>query len=301
MGVVKLSEYFNSMRYWWPKVAELDIPKPATVIEPLEDIVEDVFRCVLSEGEDRGACSAAKEKAQTLATTLDKAVKERLGGYPVFMRTDYSSCKHYSAQVFGKPLYRIDSKEDFIKHIFPLIAECHSYIPARTPFGPPRPSAIVLREWLNIEKWTDKLPGFYGNIEVRVITKNGRVARVFPYYHRTGIEKHFSDAGPEVFEEYRERYVQAILEGLTEIVEYADKIASAPGIRRRGWSIDLALVNKDGKRVWYFIDMALAEASWAPTRETEEDRIIDTALDQLCRSVVKKYDIELVRELANSD
>ena len=271
-----MDESMNSMLYWWPRVENLSAPKPITAVHNIEDIVEDVFLCILTEGGE--ACKKAKVEVRELATRLDDMVRKNIGGYPVFMRTDYSSCKHYSTRIFGKPLYRIDSMNDFVRHIFPLIAECHSYIPARTPFGPPRPSAVVLREWLNIEKWTDKLPGPYGNIEVRVITENGSVIKIFPYYHRSGIERYFRSSDPEVLEDYRRNYVRAILEGIREIVVHAEAVATAPGIREYNWSIDLALVNKDGKRMWYFIDMALAEASWVPEHETEEDKLINLAL-----------------------
>jgi len=272
-------EFLNSMVYWWPRVVRLPVPKPTTVLITIEDIVDDVFVCTLSEGEDRNACKRAREKLDALSGLLDEYVRKYIGGYPVFLRSDYTSCKHYPEDVLGKPIYRIDSPDEFRPHITQLIVECHEFIPVRGVFGMPRPNAVAVREWIRVEKWTDKIPRFYGNLEVRVFVKGGAVERIYPYYHISGLKKYVLSKMSnvdyeEILREYRSRYVQTIIDGVDEITRLAETIARADGIREHDWSIDFVLAEVKGRKAWVFIDMALAEASWRPEEETDEDKLI---------------------------
>ena len=268
----------NSMLYWWPRIVKIDVPKPKTVMVNIDDFVDDVFECYYSEWSDERACKSTAENVRSIAAILDEAVKEHLGGYPVFMRSDYTSCKHFSIR---RPLYRVESAEEFYRKIIPLIAECHEPVPAENPFGAPRPNAIAVREWLRIARWTDAVPGFYGNIEVRVIVEDGRVADVFPYYHISGLDEHVvrsEEQKRKVHGDYYGVYLPAVEEGLETIRKYAEKIASLPGIREYNWSMDFALVETGGgRREWYLIDMALAEHSWRPQREKRREEKLAVA------------------------
>ena len=262
----------NSMLFWWRYVVGLPVPKPRTVIIEIEDRTVDLmFKCL---DEDVEACREASREIKSLIELLDDCVKE-VGGYPVFMRTDQTSCKHYSLR---NPVYRVEKKEDFAK-LFTLIVECHEMASVAV-FGPPRPRAVAIREWLDIDTWTDLLPGFYKNVEVRVIAEKGRVTDIWPYYHWSGLEEHFRDRVDlkKLRQDYLSKYVATVSRELGKIAEYASIIARAGELASYSWSIDFARVNGE----WYFIDMALAEASWKPEKRLNED----IALREKLRSIV---------------
>ena len=263
---------------------KLDVPKPLTAVVTVSDVVDDVFRCFMSEGADAVACGTAREKVRAVSALLDELVTEHLGGYPSFLRSDYTSCKHGPPLKSKHPLYRIDSADDFPAHIHTLITECHEPVPHHGFFGAPRPSALAVREWLDIVAWTEELPEPYRNTEVRVFVEGGEVVEVYPYYHRSGLEDYLlrkARRRSTVLRDYAENYVPAITSSLEEIVRYAKAVAGAEGLREHGWSIDFALVEKNGRRAWYFIDMALASTSWRPRRRTAEDEWVTTELREL--------------------
>ena len=248
----------NSMLYWWPLVKDLPIPKPKTVIIELrEEDVDMFFDCYFEEvdgGRGRG-CEKFRRRLKEIFGELKKAV-EVLGGYPVFLRTDYTSGKHYS---YRDPLYRVDNEKDFGKVWF-LICECHEPLDVHFLL-PPRPNALIVREWLNIGKWTNIIDR-YNTVEVRLFIKGGKVVEAYPYYHWSGIEERLSKRLGEKIKELRrdyERYVGIIKEDLDVLLKYAGVIAE----KVEGyWSVDFAKSDKG----WYFIDMALGEYSWKPRK-----------------------------------
>jgi len=257
----------NSMLCWWPKVEKVDVPKPKTIVLKIKsEIIGSIFSCYFSEGKDREECEKAGNGIQFIASIIDEKVKTDLNGYPVFMRSDYSSCKHSG---WKNPLYRINDLFDFKNKIMPFIAECHDISSKPSIFGPPAPHAIAVREWLNIIKWTDVLPSLYGNIEVRVIVSKGKVSNIFPYYHISGLEAHvlkyIENASREkARKDYYNIYVPMVESAAEILGEYAEKIVKDSGLHADDWSVDFALVNKNGKKEWYFIDMALEKDSWKP-------------------------------------
>ncbi len=255
MGIDK-----NSMLYWWKLVKDLPIPKPKTIIIKLKDKDSyNFYFCFWEhlEGNESEECIKFRKRAKEIFNELKEAVN-KLGGYPVFLRTDYTSGKHYS---YSNPLYRINDEKDLDK-VWTLIAECHD--PGGF-FAPPLPNAIVLREWLNIEKWTN-LINRYNTIEVRLFIKDGRVVEIYPYYHWSGLEERVSDdILEELRKDYEENLVGAIKRDLNEIIKYAEIIAERVG---GYWSVDFAGTDKG----WYFIDMALGKRSWKPKETDELDR-----------------------------
>jgi len=129
------------MLYWWELVKDLPVPKPKTVIVKLRD--EDVamfFDCffALEEGRRSEECVEFRSRVREILEELKRAA-EQVRGYPVFLRSDYTSGKHYS---YRNPLYRIESPKDFAK-IWNLICECHEPMPYAF-FMPPRPNALVV-------------------------------------------------------------------------------------------------------------------------------------------------------------
>ena len=272
----------NSMLYWWGLVRDASVPKPKTIIVRLEERDVDMFfRCYEDPGE-RGECREFRRRINRIFEELKEAV-ESLGGYPVFLRTDYTSGKHYS---YVNPLYWLGQEADLWK-VWPLICECHE--PFETGvFAPPRPHALVVREWLDIERWTDRLPR-YNTVEARLFIRNGEVEEVYPYYHWSGIIEHYrrQEIGASIFfsanpapvirtlrreieetrRDYEKNLVERIKRDLGLLVKYGRIISE----RIEGyWSVDFVLAGGE----WYFIDMAVGEASWKPRKLDETDVIL---------------------------
>jgi len=252
----------NSMLYWWDLVKDLSIPKPKTIVIKLREEDVDMFLyCYFEEvsGKKSKSYERFRGRLKEIFGELKKAV-EVLGGYPVFLRTDYTSGKHYS---YRDPIYRINNEKDLSK-VWVLICECHEPLDVHFLL-PPKPHALVLREWLNIEKWTNIIDR-YNTVEARLFIKGGKAVEAYPYYHWSGLEERISKRLGEKIKELRrdyERYVSIIKEDLDVLLKYAGVIAE----KVEGyWSVDFVRTD----RGWYFIDMALGalgEYSWKPKGE----------------------------------
>jgi len=259
----------DSMLYWWELVKDLPVPKPKTKILRLdEETVMKFFRFPneLSKEEKKEFL----KKVEEIIEQLKKFARE-LGGYPVFLRTDYTSGKFIPLK---EPLYMIKSEDDFRK-IWNLICECHE--PADVHFLlPPKPNALILREWLNIEKWTNVIER-YNTIEVRAFIKDGDVVEIYPYYHFEELLQHLPRRLDiielEKLKKDYEQYVKVIERDLQQIAKYSLIIArKVEGY----WSVDFA---KAGK--WYFIDMATGKLSWRPEKMDEYDKRLNRKLKKL--------------------
>ena len=252
----------NSMLYWFEKVRKLPVPKPKTAILKLdEQLVDEIFECYYS---DRRSAEL-EVKIEEVYRLLRRCVIA-VGGFPAFLRSDQTSGKNFV--VSGEPLYLLKNEGDFEK-IWALIVECHEPMNILM-FAPPKPKALVVREWLKIERWTGKITK-YNTIEVRVFAEKGEIKKIYPYFHWSGLKRHLAYLGASeesLYEDYVGNYLVAIKRGLRDIIRYAKTISS---IFDEEWSIDFALAN--GK--WFFIDMALAETSWRPSEEDETDRLLE--------------------------
>jgi len=255
----------NSMLYWWGLVKDLPVPKPRTRILRLDERTVRMFFEFphLPREEKRKFTRKVEEIIEQL-----RGFAEELGGYPVFLRSDYTSGKFC---YYDDPLYMIRSEEDF-KKIWSLICECHEPLDVHFLL-PPRPNALIVREWLNIEKWAGVIKR-YNTIEVRVFIKDGSVVEIYPYYHFEELLKHLPRRLDiielEKLKKDYEQYVKIIERDLQQIVKYSSIIArKVEGY----WSVDFA---KAGE--WYFIDMATGELSWMPQRMDEFDRRLNALL-----------------------
>ena len=262
--------YASSMLCWWPRLKGR-VRAPETVLVPLYGLEGLVDAAIL---EERPPAGQLAELGRRLVNALS-VVRP-----PVFIRTDQSSCKHW---LFDGPPVASNAAEALTKAL--LVLQCHEPFDQRL-FGPPRPRALAVREVLIPEKWLDaeryKLRWFQGNIEVRVVVKEGRIEAIYPYYHIAGFEEYEYDVmeehGDEIRRAYHERYVATIVKTIDDLLRQAEAAAKALG-RDCNWSIDLMYARRRGEETpkWYVIDAALLEASWLPPRTTEEDEMIAEA------------------------
>lgn len=217
----------SSMLYWWEKVKNLPIPKPRTIIVPFKDPGKDFQRL--------------KEAARKI-------------GYPIFLRTDHTSGKHY----FYKTCY-VPSEDELVYHVNELL----EFSDMAGIIGLPV-NAFVVREYIELDWRFRAFLGLPIAPEYRFLVRDGKVERYFPYWPKSAI-KFFRDDGPSNWEMLLEQMYEETKGDIPLLSKYALLVAKAV---EGFWSVDFAKA-RDG--TWYLIDMARGEVSWTPEM-TKEDR-----------------------------
>lgn len=220
----------TSLCYWWPKVKDLGIPVPRTMILPVD---AELFMPVF-DGEPL---------APAFAESLHKVAADF--GFPLFLRTDLQSGKHG-----WKDTCYIPDPARFERNVLGVVEE---NLLGACSFGPMF-EALVFREFLELET---SFIAFYGDMPVnkerRYFVRDGAVVCHHPYWPPHSIEGHTEDRDwPGKLAELNEE----IGEEVTLLSRYALLVSAAlPGF----WSVDFAKA-KDGK--WYLIDIALGGESY---------------------------------------
>jgi len=218
----------SSMFYWYPKIKYLDIPQPKTEMYRFN---EGEFKILQRE---EGIPKSIFENILPLTEKI---------GFPLFMRTDNSSCKHG----WKKTCY-VPSIDKLDNHIMELLTNS-----AMQGWMSYCDKGLALRKYVPL---ITKFTAFYGefpvNKERRYFIKDGRLQCRHPYWYPDAIEN------PSVVN------WSALLDGLNRetpqevllLTKYAQKVAD---IFDGYWSVDFAK-GKNGK--WYLIDMAEGEKSF---------------------------------------
>ena len=220
------------MNYWYPKIKHLDVPMPKTEI-PVTKNIRDWWS--LLDGED----PLSEDEKQSIR---DAATK--VGGYPVFMRSDLCSGKHSFEQTCF-----IQNEEDVIRHIWAIVDEnccCDCAM-----------ESIVIREYIPPAATFKAFRGLPIAMERRYFVRDGEVVCHHPYWIADAIRH----PDKENWEELLERLNYETNYQIEWLTRYAEQIARELG---GDWSIDFML-GMDGK--WYMIDMATAMQSWHPPCE----------------------------------
>lgn len=229
----------NSMLYWYPKIKDLPIPMPRTVIWRIPKKYypkiwwnEGIVRKMLKENENE----------------IKKVAKKV--GYPLFLRTDQASGKHG----WEKTCY-VESEDVLLDHAYNVIEFNMIADLLGLPF-----KALVFREFIEMD-W--KFKAFHGNLPIpperRYFIKDGKVVEHFPYWIEDAIAKGVSRNLPENWRELLAEMNRETEEEVKLLTEYAEMVAK----RVEGyWSIDFCRA-RDG--TWYLIDMAAGEDSWRPS------------------------------------
>lgn len=218
----------TSMNYWYPKIKHLDIPMPQTEIPVTKDINE-WFR--LLDGED----PLSEDEKQ-----LIRDAAKRVGGYPVFMRSDLCSGKHSF-----KDTCFVRNEEDVIRHIWSIVDENGCAGCAM--------ESIVVREYIT-PAW-----GFRAFRELpiaperRYFVRDGEVVCRHPYWIPDAIRQPDSDSWRTLLAKMNVEHDEVPM-----LTGYAEQIAQELGGE---WSIDFMLGADD---TWYMLDMATAVESWHP-------------------------------------
>lgn len=236
-----MREDLNSMTYWWPRVCNLDVPMPETIIVPVDGA--ELYRTL--------------DGAEVPADILTKleAMAGRLG-YPVFLRTDHTSAKHD----YRETCY-VRDKAALAGNIYRLIEASALADFAGLPVG-----ALVLRRFLRLADGFEAFNGLPIAPERRFFVRDGEVQCSHPYWPEGAIEQGYHHE--PLRDDWRQRLASLNKFGPGEhlLPEYAKALGVALG---GYWSVDFAFGNvgphhsmRDER--WYFIDAATGERSWHP-------------------------------------
>lgn len=233
----------NSMLYWWPKIARLNIPMPKTIVVPVDINYYPAF-----DGDDVEGWDGFATKLKAAAAVM---------GYPLFMRGDQMSAKHQY-----KDSCHVTDADAILRHFW-VLAEDH----AMCDMMGRDMRAIFLRELLSLES---PFTAFIGELPIakerRYFVTGDEVVCWHFYWPTEAVAR----GGPNLPDGW-----EKMLDDLREVTAGENALlmrhAKAVGKVMGGyWSIDFAKAT-DG--TWYLIDMARGECSWHPQCE-ENVRIV---------------------------
>ncbi len=245
----------NSMTYWWPRIKQLDIPTPGTVIVPINMPYQHILGIV--DGDEAAAKAWDLQHPPMLAAANEM-------GFPVFLRTDYLAAKHdWKKSCFWTDPTRIRY------HISELVET--------TAMADLSLEAMVIREYIEMDSTFTAFSGDMPiNPERRYFINKGEIQCHHHYWIEDAVLdgncKHLltiDDKTGEITNEERiprglpVNWKSLLAETNTETDEevkllsrYARQVIEVmPGY----WSVDFCKA-KDGR--WILIDMAQGAASW---------------------------------------
>lgn len=218
----------TSLLYWWPKVKDLGIPVPKTVILETD---RQTLRSVLE-----GPWPAH------LAVHVYEAARQI--GFPLFLRTDMASGKHG-----WKETCYVDREEILLANARGVIEENEIGIIGLDY------RALVFREILDLESY---FLAFRGDLPIarerRYFIRDGRVECHHPYWPEDAIRHPSRD-------DWRVLLVNLNHQPFSEIELLTSHARKVGTVLDGYWSVDFAMTH-DG--TWWLIDMAEGQKSWHP-------------------------------------
>jgi len=234
----------SSMLYWYPKIKDLDIPQPKTIVLEFLGYTSGDWCGFVDDGFPKDMIAKIKV-----------ACKEF--GYPVFIRTDSASGKHdWKKSCF------VESEDKLVGNLsrvveFNLIASI---------MGLPM-NAIIVREYVPMK---NLFTAFYGempvNPEIRFFAKDGEILCKHWYW----IEEAITNPSVKNWKEIMKKEKKS-LEGRKDLFLF-DKALRVASEFKGCWSIDFCK-SKDG--IWYLIDMAVGNESWHPENCSNHKKIME--------------------------
>lgn len=229
-----MKEDKTRLSYWFPLIEAAGLPVPKTVILPtLSESQEDGLFNLVGDG-------IKWDGLKPMADGIAEAAKDF--GFPFFLRTDYSSAKHY-----WKDTCFVEKREGLEDHIhqiaeFSLMADI---------------MGLPIDRWI-VREFLPTTPAFYAfrdmpiTREFRLFVRDGIIEHIQPYWPEHAIEDH------EGFcEDWRERlkFLSELGDDRQAITDLALQASVAcPGF----WSVDCLHTT----RGWFITDMAEGEKSY---------------------------------------
>jgi len=214
------------MLYWWPRIKDLPVPQPKTIIVPVA--VRALSKCWDQD----------IEPLKPFIPALEAAGCEI--GYPLFLRTDILSAKHE----WEDSCY-LQREEDLLHHIWTLVDTNFSI------FGP-GPSALVFRQYIPL---ASRFTAFSGNLPIaperRYFVRDGIVQCHHAYWPADSI---WGASVPD-WQELLALMNKEIRAEIPRLTSYAELVGT---VLEGYWSVDFALAED---RQWLLIDCAEGEKS----------------------------------------
>lgn len=218
----------SSMFYWFPLIKDLPIPQPKT----------EMYRFDEMELE-----SLQQEQFPESIFEHVKPLAEKIG-FPLFMRTDQSSCKHGWKQTCYVP-----SLEKLKSHTSELLME--SMMQGWMSYTD---NGLALRQYIPL---TTAFTAFHGdfpiNKERRYFIRDGKVQCHHAYWYPSAIEGHTKQKDWRRTVNRLNKETETEVKRLTELAEIVGTVVEGY------WSVDFALGKES---LWYLFDMAEGEKSF---------------------------------------
>jgi len=220
----------NSMFYWWPKVKNLSIPQPQTIMVEIPDLNLNVL-----DGKP-------DQNYSNFLVAVEGAAKQI--GFPCFIRGDQCSNKHD-----WKESCYVPDKKSVRSHVRNIIEFTYMV----DMLGEMDFKGVAVRELLDL---VQAFKAFWGKMPVccerRYFAKDGKVVCWHPYWPPMSIKM------PSIknWQQALARLQTASTFEIELLTEHAETISKEVG---GYWSIDFCKT-KTGK--WYLTDMATADTSF---------------------------------------
>ncbi len=223
----------SSMLIWYPRIKKLPIPQIKT--EMVKTGYKPLYEWLVKQ----------KPIPEELMTQINKAM-DKIGKFPMFMRTDQASGKHN-----WKRTCYVGSRDNFKKNLASLIEEHEMQNMA----GELSYEAVVFREFIELET---AFTCFYGdfpiNKEVRCFIKDGNVQDIRSYWVKQAVKE-----GEPEDKDWESKLAQLKKYSENDLDEIKKQLTEVCKEFKEYWSVDFAKA-KNG--IWYLIDMARGEVSY---------------------------------------
>jgi hypothetical protein len=226
----------SSMLNWYPRIKK-HLHTPHTIILALTDRELSLIRSALD----------GKPLPKNLITKIQKTA-EKVGGYPLFLRSDQGSGKHMWRDTCCVP-----GSEFLIPHVINL-AEWHEMAGIMGL----KWDALVFREFLPLKAAFHAFDGMPVSRERRVFVRDGLVECRHPYWPEEAICEDRLNPLPSDWKD-RLAWINTERSDEGQILHDASTFGQIMG---GYWSVDFAC---DDRGIWWMIDAARGEISWHPS------------------------------------
>ncbi len=221
----------NSAILWLPKIVELGLPTPKTVMIPYDHF--KIVSFIESEREE--------EYFNQIVSNISSACDEIK--YPCFIRTDLASAKH------GGPSSYLASSDKDIPRVLARTVEDNEL--KFWPFT--KPEYFMVRKFLILDFSFRAFNGLPIAREWRLFSDGNKILCAHPYWPKESIK--FNRKPPKYWEkQLSDHHAKPSCFGDLE-----NMAVKATGKLGGSWSVDFAMSNI-GK--WWLIDMATADDSF---------------------------------------
>ncbi|MHA1685283.1 MAG: ATP-grasp domain-containing protein [Candidatus Heimdallarchaeaceae archaeon] len=227
----------NSFLFWYPKIKNLAIPQPQTMIVKVNVSTLNWYLWLSGETIIPFNFLILKKKCRSM-------------GYPLFLRTDHTSAKHS-----WKETCFVEKEENLLNNVaklveFNLVADI---------VGLPI-NAFIIRKYIPMDTL---FTAFWGdtpiNYELRFFVEDSKVLCWHWYWDIDALRKTTFKPKLKNWEEILIKAQKSITKKEIDMLKHYAELVSenVEGF----WSVDFCRA-KD--KTWYLIDMALGECSWHP-------------------------------------